>query len=240
MTRPARVPTLLLHSPPPPLQVVQVESGASVRIDVQSRLVQSRARAALQLCWSPPSTDAVRRFHVARANGTLESFEIPCSTGGEGAPVVRQLGGTAPVTGTLPGRTVGLHALPLDTLEKGAGGALVSCDAEGAVRVTTLHPSGAARALCDRGGFDAPAPISTSSIGMRGSTDVAVAVGGRENDVQVSGVSGAIRIAATCRHAPVGGKSVASCHSHSLAHDTLSTSPSLTVCHARLRGTVVL
>ena len=220
-----------------------------MRIDVQSRLVQSRARAALQLCWSAPSTDAVRRFHVARANGTLESFEIPCSTGGEGAPVVRQLGGTAPVTGTLPGRTVGLHALPLDTLEKGAGGALVSCDAEGAVRVTTLHPSGAARALCDRGGFDAPASISTSSIGMRGSTDVAVAVGGRENDVQVSGVSGAIRIAATCRHAPglpvrlrwpVGGKSVASCHSHSLAHDTLSTSPSLTVCHARLRGTVVL
>ena len=126
----------------------------------------------LKLCWSPAASSAARIVHAARADGSIDSFALAAN--GPAQP----LGGKP--EGRLPGHTVSLSALP------GASHpTLISCSTDGAVRLTSVSAGGATPSLCDRGGFDAAGPVECASVSAPQGGGVAVAVGGRENDVQV-------------------------------------------------------
>ena len=154
-------------------QVVNVESASASLIEPYRDGIQSRARAVLKLCWSPAASAETRIVHAARADGSIDSFALATKSG-----PARPLGGKP--EGRLPGHTVSLSALP-----GAAHPTLVSCSTDGAVRLTSVSAGGATPSLCDCGGLDAAGPVECASVSAPQGGGVAVAVGGRENDVQV-------------------------------------------------------
>ncbi|CAN0364211.1 unnamed protein product [Ectocarpus fasciculatus] len=171
------------------VKVVRLESGECLAVSAGE---QARANAVRAVCFDNAAAAASRhrasdeffaRIHVARAAGAVETWDVSQSerdgkTGGGCALSAR---GTAVECAAAP---VALACLPPASSSSSESSRVLTCNGEGEVQVSRAAPDGRSNDEAERTTLTIRGPISAAVANGDGGSGLALAAGGKENDLK--------------------------------------------------------